>query len=384
MGIFSILAKIGVDLTDLNIGVKKAESLGKQMARSFKGDAAAAFGSVFAVDKLAQFGKEALDLASKLNNLSDQLGVSSKFLQEMKFAAESSGGSLDDVSSALQKITIARSKALSGDDGIVSSFEQLGVSAEEIRSAKLEDIFVKIGKSFEGNANPQQLVAAFTELAGKGAGGLIPAMANGLASATEQAHQLGLVMSNEVVTALTEANDRIELMNQTMVSGMGSLTANVVQPLARWFEAMGASIQTFIIMVTRGRQLIGGTTFTGNIKHLFSQTGQAYMASLNEQDVALAAKQASRKKSEEAKSKFSMEGFTGKTNIAEQNRLADLSKSVNTTFMGAGGDSLARIGGFSGYQSSQQKVLDTLRTQVDKLERIATNTDRTANAIRGE
>ena len=52
--------------------------------------------------------------------------------------------------------------------------------------------------------------------------------------------------------------------------------------------------------------------------------------------------------------------------------------------MGAGGDSLARIGGFSGYQSSQQKVLDTLRTQVDKLERIATNTDRTANAIRGE
>jgi hypothetical protein len=147
---------------------------------------------------------------------------------------------------------------------------------------------------------------------------------------------------------------------------------------------MGASIQTFIIMVARGRQLIGGTTFTGNIKHLFSQTGQAYMASLNEQDVALAAKQASRKKSEEAKSKFSMEGFSGKTNIAEQNRLADLSKAVNTTFMGAGGDSLARIGGFSGYQSSQQKVIDTLRTQVDKLERIATNTDRTANAIRGE
>lgn len=384
MGIFSILAKIGVDLTDLNIGVKKAESLGKQMSKSFKSDAASAFASVFAVDKLASFGKAALDLGGKLTDLSDQLGVSVEFLQEMKYAAETGGSSLDDMAAALQQISVARSKALSGDSGIIESFERLGISAEEIKSAKLEDLFAKMARSFEGDANPQQLVAAFKELAGRGSDALIPAMASGLAIATEQAHQLGLVMTNEVVSALDEANDRVELMNQTMVAGMGSITANIVQPLARWFEAMGASIQTFIIMVARGRQLIGGTTFTGNIKHLFSQTGQAYMASLNEQDVALAAKQASRKKSEEAKSKFSMEGFSGKTNIAEQNRLADLSKAVNTTFMGAGGDSLARIGGFSGYQSSQQKVIDTLRTQVDKLERIATNTDRTANAIRGE
>jgi len=384
MGIFSILAKIGVDLTDLNIGVKKAESLGKQMSKSFKSDAASAFASVFAVDKLASFGKAALDLGGKLTDLSDQLGVSVEFLQEMKYAAETSGSSLDDMAAALQQISVARSKALSGDSGIIESFERLGISAEEIKSAKLEDLFAKMARSFEGDANPQQLVAAFKELAGRGSDALIPAMASGLAIATEQAHQLGLVMTNEVVSALDEANDRVELMNQTMVAGAGSLMANIVQPLARWFEAMGASIQTFIIMVARGRQLIGGTTFTGNIKHLFSQTGQAYMASLNEQDVALAAKQASRKKSEEAKSKFSMEGFSGKTNIAEQNRLADLSKAVNTTFMGAGGDSLARIGGFSGYQSSQQKVIDTLRTQVDKLERIATNTDRTANAIRGE
>ena len=384
MGIFSILAKIGVDLTDLNIGVKKAESLGKQMSKSFKSDAASAFATVFAVDKLASFGKAALDLGGKLTDLSDQLGVSVEFLQEMKYAAETGGSSLDDMAAALQQISVARSKALSGDSGITESFERLGISAEEIKSAKLEDLFAKMARSFEGDANPQNLVAAFKELAGRGSDALIPAMANGLGIATEQAHQLGLVMTNEVVSALDEANDRVELMNQTMVAGTGSLMANIVQPLARWLEAAGASIQTFIIMVGRGRQLIGGSTMTESFKHLFTTSGQAYTASLNEQDAALAARQASRKKSEEAKSKFSMEDFSGKTNIAEQNRLAELSKSVNTTFMGAGGDSLARIGGFSGYQSSQQKVLDTLRTQVDKLERIATNTDRTANAIRGE
>lgn len=384
MGIFSILAKIGVDLTDLNIGVKKAESLGKQMSKSFKSDAASAFASVFAVDKLASFGKAALDLGGKLTDLSDQLGVSVEFLQEMKYAAETSGSSLDDMATALQNISVARSKALSGNSGMTEAFEQLGISASEIKSAKLEDLFAKMARSFENDANPQQLVAAFKELAGRGSDALIPAMASGLAIATEQAHQLGLVMTNEVVSALDEANDRVELMNQTMVAGAGGLMANVVQPLARWFEAMGASIQTFIIMVSRGRQLIGGSTVTGNIKHLFSQSAQAYTSSLADQDQALAAKQDARKKSEEAKSKFSMEGYSGNTDASNQKRLDDINKSVNTTFMGAGGDSLAKIGGFTGFQSSQQKVIDTLRLQVDKLERIATNTNRTANAIRGE
>ena len=383
MGIFSILAKIGVDLTDLNIGVKKAESLGKQMSKSFKSDAASAIGSVFAVDRLASFGKEALDLAGKLNDLSDQLGVSVEFLQEMKFAAEMGGGSLDDVGSAIQKITLARSKALAGDEGMVASFEQLGISAKEIRSAKVEDIFTKIGKSFEGNANPQELVKAFTELAGKGAGGLIPAMASGLADATEQARQLGLVWSTEVVTGLDEANDRIEIMHKTMVSGLGSLMANFIAPIFKHLEAAGASIQTFFTMVAGGRQLNGGS-FGDNIKYLFSQSAQAYTSSLDEQDQALADKRAARQKSEQAKAGYSMEGYSANTEAANRKRLEDINKSVNTTFMGAGGDSLARIGGFSGFQSSQQKVIDTLRTQVDKLERIAMNTDRTANAIRGE
>ncbi len=99
-------------------------------------------------------------------------------------------------------------------------------------------------------------------------------MASGLADATEQARQLGLVWSTEVVTALDEANDRIEIMHKTMVSGLGSLMANFIAPIFKHLEAAGASIQTFFTMVAGGRQLNGGS-FGDNIKYLFSQSAQA-------------------------------------------------------------------------------------------------------------
>jgi hypothetical protein len=328
------------------------------------------------VDKVVDLGLKAIQTAGQLNDLSQQLGVSAKFLQEMKFAAEMGGASLSDVESGLQKIQIARQKALGGNDELVAAFESLGVSSEQLKSSRIEDIFMQIGRSFEGGANPEELVAAFTQIAGKGAGSLIPAMASGLADAAEQARNLGLVMSDDVVRSLDDANDRVEIMMKRLETGMGVVIAEFITPLMDFLDAFGAGIQGFFgAMFAEGRAGF-------QMENWIEQFQQSFRTARDEQQAELQAKKDAEAKRAESRSKAA--GFEFQASEADLKKARDLQRSVNTVFMGNQGDSLARIGGFTGFQTTQQQVINTLKIQVDKLDRIVNNTDQTARSLKGE
>lgn len=366
MAIFSLLAKLGLDGTNFEMNLKRAQSLAKGVGREISGTLA----GIFAVDKLAEYGMEAINTAGKLQDLSTQLGVSAKFLQEMKFAAEMGGSSLEEVSGALQKITVARGKALGGDQGLLDAFARFGVTAQEIKSAKIEDIFLKIGKAFEGDANPQNLLTPFRELAGRGAGALIPAMADGLSDAADQAQRLGMVMSDEVIATLDEANDRVEIMNKTMTAGMGSLVANGIAPLLRHFEALGSAISTFQER-WRNVQLtfLTGGKLQGISRFLFSldQTRQAYKTSLEEQDLDLEQRREARNKRAATRRNIEM--------TAEGEKFKTVAVSAAT------GDQLARTGGFTAFQTNMDRYFGAVRTQAQDIRDIARNTERTAKAV---
>lgn len=357
MAIFSLLAKLGLDGTNFESGLKRSQSLAKGIGRDISGTLA----GIFAVDKLAEFGMRAIDTAGKLQDLSAQLGVSVDFLQEMKFAAEMGGTSLDQVSAALEKITIARGKALGGDQGLVDAFARFKVTAAEIKSAKIEDIFLKIGRAFEGDINPQNLLTPFREIAGKSAGALIPAMASGLADAADQANRLGMVMSSQVIESLDEANDRVEIMGKTLESRLGSVTGNIIEPAFRQLDGLMAGIQGFFgAMFAEGRAGF-------QIENFFQQFAQARRAALDEMDAEIQAKREARDRRAEVRRKIEMtpEGEKFKT----------------VAISAATGDQLARTGGFTAFQTNMDRYFGAVRTQAQDIRDIARNTQRTAEAV---
>lgn len=382
MGILSMLFRIGADTTDFEIGAKRVQSIGDKMAKSFKAEAATAVAGLFAVDKIADLGRQAMSTAGRLNDLSDQLGVSVEFLQEMKYAAEMGGSSLDEFGSAIQKISVARTKALTGDDAMMTAFEKLGVSAEQLRSARIEDIFMTIGRSFEGTANPQTLVQAFLEIGGKGAGGLIPAMANGLQDAADRARVLGLVLREEVVNAVDDVNDRVDEMNATLQNVTSNIIGTVVQPLFKYMQAIGAFMQTYAKLKSdfKMSELKGG--YFEHIGFMINQSAQSFTSSLEEQENDLQKKRQDR--IERSKRLADFESMMPEISKAEQKRMSESAKGANIAFLGAGGDSLARIGGFSNFATGQAQVINVLKNQVDRLDRIVSNTERTATAVTGE
>ena len=362
MAIFSLIAKLGLDGTNFESGLKRSQSMAKGIGRDISGTLA----GVFAVDKLAQFGVQAIETAGKLQDLSNQLGISAEFLQEMKFAADLGGSSLDEVASALEKITIARGKALGGDQGLLDAFARFGITAQEIKTAKIEDIFLKIGRAFEGDANPQKLIAPFRELAGKSAGALIPAMATGLSDAADQARRLGIIMSNDVITAMDDANDRMDILKAKATAGVGTIIGNLVEPLLNGIEHVYSAVEAFFLASATPE---GGKELKAmdNIRNMFSQAKQAFVTSYEQTDIDDAAKKEAEKRRTEARrmSQIEPEGEKFKTVMVSS----------------ATGDQLARTGGFTAFQSNMDKYFGSVRTQTIDIRDIAKNTKKTADAV---
>jgi hypothetical protein len=362
MAIFSLLAKLGLDGTNFETNLKKSQSLAKGVGREISGTLA----GIFAVDRLAAFGIQAIETAGKLNDLSTELGVSAEFLQEMKFAADLSGSSLEDVASALEKITLARGKALGGDQGLIDAFARFGVTAKEIKSAKIEDIFLKIGKAFEGDVNPQNLLTPFRELAGRNAGALIPAMASSLLDAGNQARRLGLIMSNEVITAMDDANDRLDILKAKAVSGMGVVIGSLVDPVLKGIEHVYAAVEAFFLASSTpegGRDLPGPQM----IKHMLSQAREAFRTSMEESD---------------AEQQSKIEAAAKRAEVRRASQIEPESEKLKMVAVSAAsGDQLARTGGFTAFQSNMDRYFGAVKTQAQDIRDISRNTQRTAEAV---
>jgi len=374
MGLMSFMVKLGLDGTAFETGMVRAKSAGDRFAADFKRSVGSTLASVFAVDKLAEYGKASLDLAGKLTDLSTRLGVSAEFLQEMSFAAEQTGASLEDVSSSLEKLAISRAKALGGDSGMLESFKRFGIEAEQLKTLRIEEIFEKIGEAFAGGANPQNLVGPLREIAGKSAGALIPAMVEGLDEAAAKARNLGQVMSNEVVAALDEAGDRIAVMQKTLTLGVGTLIGKVIEPAFRYLEALGsalATIQSLMPSPTNPQLLSNPFSI---VKNALDQGAQSFRSSLEEQDQAAADTAASRERQRKNRLDNTFDAMGG--NKSQQTVAQQVAfRQPQST------DPLARIGGFTQFGAGISDTRRMMEQQTRLLQTIASATKETAVKI---
>jgi len=357
MAIFSLLAKLGLDGTNFESGLKKSQSLAKGIGKEITGT----FAAMFAVDKIAQFGMAVVDAAGEINDLSSRLGVSAEFLQEMKYAAELSGASLDDVAGAVEKLAIARMKALAGDKAAIENFDKMGISMKTIKDLGAEGLFMELGKPFAEGIDPQKLVGPFRELAGKGAGALIPAMSEGLEKTAQKARDLGLIMTDEVVAALDDFNDRVDTMSKGLEVLVGTIVADFGGPLLRQLDALGAGIQGFFgAMMDSGRAGFDPSHWT-------EQFTQSRRTALDEMDAEAEEKRTERQRREEMRAKSKI--------VEQQTAFKTVAVSAST------GDQLARTGGFTAFQSNMDRYFGNVRTQAQDLRDIAKNTKKTAEAV---
>jgi hypothetical protein len=213
MAFLSIMARFGMDATGFKAGIKQVESASKGLSRDLNGNLKGAIAGAFGTAAIVAAGKATMDYAGQIADLSERLGVSTDALQEMDFAARLTGTNLETFTGFLEKLSVSREEALQGNDELRDSFARLGVSLEDLRTKRLEDLTRQIGRAVQGG-DVQQLMPSLKGVGGRGAGALVPTFRMGLEEAGQQARAANAIISAEDIAALDEAGDQFSALFQ--------------------------------------------------------------------------------------------------------------------------------------------------------------------------
>lgn len=169
----------------------------------------------------------ALDYASALGETAQQLGVTTKELQEYRYAATQVGIEQETMDTALAKLTKTMGMAAAGGKAQREAFDELGISLKDasgnMRTAG--DIIPEIADALEKVPDPARRAAVETELFGK-AGQKLDTLLSGGSEAVNElrraAHDLGIVLSEQEIQNADQTADKLAELQQVLSARIAS------------------------------------------------------------------------------------------------------------------------------------------------------------------
>ncbi len=233
-------------------GLTSAKHSVKQFGEQAFGGLKEEIFAAFTAGAIIEMSKKTIEWAGHVQDLSDRLGVSVEYLQQMQYVAKRSGSSVDTLAGFFEKLAINRQEALAGNQDSakkLASFEKLGVSAQTLSSTGTQGLTDIIADAFKNGGSSEALIGALRDVGGRGAGELIASFTHGLAEGRQAAVDAGAVMSEDTVDALKEIDDEFEELKIQLMVNLGPAILTVVSWLKNlWdvFKAGAAAVQGFM------------------------------------------------------------------------------------------------------------------------------------------
>jgi len=234
--------------TGLQAGAERASGGLRSMLNS-AGSLSGALGSLVPLASgagLIAMAKHAVDLGDDMNDMAQKTGVSVEQLSKFKQAAESSGTSVEGVTSAMIKLN--RNMAT---DKAAKTFKELGIASADA-SGKLkttDEIMLEVAEKFKSMPDGAAKTAAAMALFGKSGADMIPMLNGGRASI----ESLTATMSTSFAKGADQLNDKMAALQAKFLQlGVGVGTAlmpafnaltDVVVGIANAFSQLPEPIQ---------------------------------------------------------------------------------------------------------------------------------------------
>ena len=231
-----LTGKLGINLPD---GAKKA-------LNSFQGlssGAVVALGAVAAVVaalvvsmvELHKVTKETAEGIDEILTESMVTGLSTKTIQELKYAENLIDVSYSTISGTLTKLTQNMANARDGNADLAESFASLGVAIQDGTTGQLRDVesvFYEIIDALGQIENPTERDAAAMELLGKSAQELNPLILQGssaLKAYAAEAEAAGYVLDESQLKKLSEVDDAYQKLQLTIDATEKTLSVQFAQ-----------------------------------------------------------------------------------------------------------------------------------------------------------
>lgn len=197
--------------------LEKTERQSRKLGALFKSGLGIGFG-IASFSQLANIikatGFESVRLASRLNDVSNKLGISTDFIQSFNFAASQTGTNTNAAEMALQRFSRRLGEASQGKGELLPILKQYNVaitdSAGKTRAA--EDVLGDLADIISKTQSPtERLRIAFKAFDSEGAG-LVTVLKDGregLRQWSEQAEKSGAIMEEVTIKRLARAENAI-------------------------------------------------------------------------------------------------------------------------------------------------------------------------------
>jgi hypothetical protein len=199
-----------------------------------------------------------------LSKASQKIGVSVEALSGLKFAADLSGVSFENLQVSLAKLSVNIDKFNTGTKSAVDTFNRLGIDPSQF--ATTEETLSAIADRFAELPDGATKTALAIEVFGKSGRDLIPLLNQGSAgikSLTDEAAKLGLVIDTNTARAAEKFNDDLKRLTSVATGFRNQVAVELLPVLTDLADAFATVSKETINLKREGNELIGSDFAVG-------------------------------------------------------------------------------------------------------------------------
>jgi hypothetical protein len=229
-------------------------------------EAAGMLGVAFGASALVSQVRASVRELGDLSDAAERAGVSAEKLQVLRFAMEQTTGSAEQADAALSKFNVTLGQAATTGKG-ADIFKALGVNIRDVNGAVRESsaVFDDVIKQFAQIKSPAQLAAVSVMLFGKSAGPDMAALLQDGGKSLDEFHQkmtdLGLLMSNDMVKAGDELDNKFKLW-------AGTVDVIWKKAIISASESIAGTVTTMNTLSTRLDEFVANPSFKTYLQFL--------------------------------------------------------------------------------------------------------------------
>lgn len=207
--------------------------------------------------------------ADDLNTMAKVYGITTEELQKFAYASELIDVDVSTLTGSMTKLTKAMDSASSGTGASAEAFEQLGVAITDSDGnfKDRNEVFTETIKALGEISDETQRDALAMQIFGKSAMELNPLILGGaedLEKYSEQAEKFGLILSQDMLDTLNEANDQFDIFKASIKQG-GLILGSQFAP---YLTMVGQGLNDFVFSMAQAFQEGG---LSGMITEFVSQ-----------------------------------------------------------------------------------------------------------------
>ena len=190
---------------------------------------------------IVQLVRSTVNAADNLSKLSTRIGVSVEDLSRLEFAAERSGVSFNALATSLQRQTRGISQAAAGTGEAVKALQELGLSAEKLKTLSPDKQFEVLADALNEVADSGdrvRLAQKFWETEGVQMLQIAEGGSEAIRALAQESDAMGRTMSGQTAKAAAQLNDQMRNISGNLEGVSNQMAQAVVPWLLEWARAL--------------------------------------------------------------------------------------------------------------------------------------------------